>query len=305
MNTNRAGYLPHSGVMAGELTSMVEQLPSGIFIDATYGYGSHFELLKKYTHLNLIGFDRDYEAVSSSSKENLVYKSNFSDIPNFLIEMNKTPISGIFYDFGLSSHQIDSQQRGFSFQQSSELDMRMDQKSEKTAKEVVNNYSFEELLDVFNKYSEDKFAYLISQKIVEERPIATTLELVEVIKNALPKQNPIYTTKTIRRIFQGIRIEVNEELSEIKSALEGIKNHIQSNGAIICISYHSLEDKIVKTFMNEVTTFCLCDPKAPICSCNTTQEFRYFKKKKYSPTSEEISINPRAKSAIMRGVLKL
>ena len=138
MNTNRAGYLPHSGVMAGELTSMVEQLPRGTFIDATYGYGSHFELLKKYTHLNLIGFDRDYEAVSSSSKENLVYKSNFSDIPNFLIEMNKNTYKwNFFMIFGLSSHQIDSQQRGFSFQQSSELDMRMDQKSEKTAKEVV------------------------------------------------------------------------------------------------------------------------------------------------------------------------
>jgi len=183
--------------------------------------------------------------------------------------------------------------------------MRMDQQNNKSAKKIVNEYAFEDLLEVFNKFSEDKNSYSVAKKIVDQRPIQTTLELVDVIKSALPKQNPIFTTKTVRRIFQGIRIEVNEELSEIKLALEGIKNHIQPHGVILCISYHSLEDKIVKSFMQELTTSCICDPKAPICNCNTEQEFIFLPKKKYTPTGEEIESNPRAKSAIMRGVTKL
>ena len=142
--------------------------------------------------------------------------------------------------------------------------MRMDQENNKSDKKIVNEYAFEDLLEVFNKFSEDKNSYSVAKKIVDQRPIQTTLELVDVIKSALPKQNPIFTTKTVRRIFQGIRIEVNEELSEIKLALEGIKNHIQPHGVILCISYHSLEDKIVKSFMQELTTSCICDPKAPI-----------------------------------------
>ncbi len=305
MNTNRAEYLPHSGVMVEELTSIVEHLPKGTFIDATYGYGSHFKVLKSYKNLNLIGFDRDSQAVDSSSDSDTVYKLNFSKISNFLVEGNHAPISGIFYDFGLSSHQIDSYERGFSFQQNNELDMRMDQENTLTAKSVVNEYSFEELLDVFNKYSEDKFSYAIANKIIEMRPINTTFELVDVIKSSIPKQNPIFMNKTVRRIFQGLRIEVNEELSEIKLALESIKKIIASKGVIICISYHSLEDKIVKSFMQEVTTACICDPKAPICNCDIQQEFQFFQKKKYTPSSKEISNNPRAKSAIMRCVIKL
>ena len=305
MNTNRAEYLPHSGVMVEELTSVVQRLPKGIFIDATYGFGSHFKILKQYKDLDLIGFDRDSQAISASHKDDEVYKLNFSQIPSFLTEVNKTPISGIFYDFGLSSHQIDSVERGFSFQKNADLDMRMDQENNKSAKKIVNEYAFEDLLEVFNKFSEDKNSYSVAKKIVDQRPIQTTLELVDIIKSALPKQNPIFTTKTVRRIFQGIRIEVNEELSEIKLALEGIKNHIQPHGVILCISYHSLEDKIVKSFMQELTTSCICDPKAPICNCNTEQEFIFLPKKKYTPTGEEIESNPRAKSAIMRGVTKL
>ena len=291
--------------MAEELTSVVQRLPKGTFIDATYGFGSHFNILKENKNLNLIGFDRDSDAVSASHKDDKVYKLNFSQIPSFLTEINKTPIAGIFYDFGLSSHQIDSVERGFSFQKNADLDMRMDQENNKTAKKIINDYSFEELLDVFNNFSEDKNSYAVAKKILEHRPINTTLELVDVIKSALPKQNPIFTIKTVRRIFQGIRIEVNEELLEIKLALESIKNHIQPQGIILCISYHSLEDKIVKSFMQEITISCICDPKAPICSCNTQQEFIFLPKKKYTPTAEEIESNPRAKSAIMRGVTKL
>jgi len=305
MNTNRAKYLPHNGVMIEELTSIVETLPKGVFIDATYGYGSHFQTLKKYQNLNLIGFDRDTEAIAAKKNDDKVIKLNFSEIPNYLNKIKSSSISGIFYDFGLSSHQIDSSERGFSFQQDAELDMRMDKENYLTAKDVINDYSLEELLNVFNNYSEEKYSFQIAKKIIELRPVNTTIELVNLIRDAIPRQNPIFINKTVRRIFQGIRIEVNDELLEIKKSLDGIKSHLSTNGAIVCISYHSLEDKIVKAFMQNLTIECICDPKAPICNCNTEQEFRYFKKKKYTPSKEEITFNQRAKSAIMRCVIKL
>ena len=305
MNTNRAEYLPHNGVMIEELTSIVETLPKGVFIDATYGYGSHFQTLKKYKNLNLIGFDRDTEAIAAKKNDDKVIKLNFSEIPNYLNKIKSSSISGIFYDFGLSSHQIDSSERGFSFQQDAELDMRMDKENYLTAKDVINDYSLEELLNVFNNYSEEKYSFQIAKKIIELRPVNTTIELVNLIRDAIPRQNPIFINKTIRRIFQGIRIEVNDELLEIKKSLDGIKSHLSTNGAIVCISYHSLEDKIVKAFMQNLTIECICDPKAPICNCNIEQEFRYFKKKKYTPSQEEITFNQRAKSAIMRCVIKL
>ena len=305
MNTNRAEYLPHNGVMIEELTSIVETLPKGVFIDATYGYGSHFQTLKEYQNLNLIGFDRDTEAIAAKKNDDKVIKLNFSEIPNYLNKIKSSSISGIFYDFGLSSHQIDSSERGFSFQQDADLDMRMDKENYLTAKDVINDYSLEELLNVFNNYSEDKYSFQIAKKIIELRPVNTTIELVNLIRDAIPRQNPIFINKTIRRIFQGIRIEVNDELLEIKKSLDGIKSHLSTNGAIVCISYHSLEDKIVKAFMQNLTIRCICDPKAPICNCNTEQEFKYFKKKKYTPSQEEITFNQRAKSAIMRCVIKL
>jgi len=305
MNTNRAEYLPHNGVMIEELTSIVETLPKGVFIDATYGYGSHFQTLKEYQNLNLIGFDRDTEAIAAKKNDDKVIKLNFSEIPNYLNKIKSSSISGIFYDFGLSSHQIDSSERGFSFQQDAELDMRMDKENYLTAKDVINDYSLEELLNVFNNYSEEKYSFQIAKKIIELRPVNTTIELVNLIRDAIPRQNPIFINKTIRRIFQGIRIEVNDELLEIKKSLDGIKSHLSTNGAIVCISYHSLEDKIVKAFMQNLTIECICDPKAPICNCNIEQEFRYFKKKKYTPSQEEITFNQRAKSAIMRCVIKL
>ena len=305
MNTNRAEYLPHSGVMVEELTSIAKALPKGVFIDATYGYGSHFQELKQFDNLQLIGFDRDNDAVEAKKAQDEVIKLNFSKIPEYLSQKNLTPISGIFYDFGLSSHQIDSSTRGFSFQQDAELDMRMDKDSSLTAKHIINEYSLEDLLKVFNNYSEEKYAFQIAKKIIEHRPLSTTVDLVNLIKDSIPRQNPIFTNKTIRKIFQGLRIEVNDELSEIKTSLDGIRHHINRNGAIVCISYHSLEDKIVKSFMEDLTIKCTCDPRAPICNCNIEQQFRYHKKKKYAPSQEEMVLNPRSKSAIMRCVVKL
>jgi len=215
------------------------------------------------------------------------------------------PLSGILYDFGLSSHQIDSTYRGFSFQKNSTLDMRMDMEKDLSAKTIVNDYTEENLTRVLKDFSEDRHFKKISKKIVESRPVLTTNELVAVIKEALPKQNPIFTEKTIRRIFQALRIEVNNELNEIIDSLNSIKKSIKSKGVIICISYHSLEDKIVKQFFKEITTHCICEPIVPICKCDIEQQFSYPRKKKYFPSDKEKESNPRSNSAIMRYVVKL
>ena len=305
MNANRAEYLSHKGVMIEEFSSILKNVPPGYFIDATYGYGSHFRLKDKYEHLDFIGFDRDLESIENSNNDDKVYQLNFSQISQYLIDNDLNPISGILYDFGVSSHQIDSLKRGFSFQEDSDLDMRMDQLQKLTAYEVVNDYREDKLIHILKLYSEDKFSKKIAKAIVKSRPISGTKNLVEVIKNALPKQNPIYTNKTIRRVFQALRIEVNNELNEIKTSLEAIKNLISKDGVIVCISYHSLEDKIVKHFFNELSIDCICQPIIPVCNCNTKQEYVIPKKKKFVPTDKEIKVNPRSKSAIMRYAIKL
>ena len=305
MNANRAEYLSHKGVMIEEFSSILKNVPPGYFIDATYGYGSHFRLNDKYEHLDFIGFDRDLESIENSNNDDKVYQLNFSQISQYLIDNDLNPISGILYDFGVSSHQIDSLKRGFSFQEDSDLDMRMDQLQKLTAYEVVNDYREDKLIHILKLYSEDKFSKKIAKAIVKSRPISGTKNLVEVIKNALPKQNPIYTNKTIRRVFQALRIEVNNELNEIKTSLEAIKNLISKDGVIVCISYHSLEDKIVKHFFNELSIDCICQPIIPVCNCNTKQEYVIPKKKKFVPTDQEIKVNPRSKSAIMRYAIKL
>ena len=248
---------------------------------------------------------RDLESVKSSKTEHDVNHLNFSEIYNFLLINELLPISGILYDFGLSSHQIDSDHRGFSFQKNTQLDMRMDSEQKLTAEYILNNYLEEDLARVLKFYSEDKYYYRITKKIVESRPILTTNELVEIIKEAIPKQNPIYIEKTIRRIFQAIRIEVNNELNEIKSSLDSIKESIVAKGIIVCISYHSLEDRIVKNFFKDITTDCICDTSIPICKCEIKQQFIHPKKKKYTPSDNEKKSNSRSKSAIMRYVIKL
>ena len=305
MNANRAEYLPHRGVMLEEFSSILRDVPPGVFIDATYGYGSHYRLSDNYESLDFIGFDRDLESVENSNRGDKVYHLKFSKISSFLNENDLIPISGILFDFGVSSHQIDTPNRGFSFQKDNYLDMRMDQIQKLTANEIVNNYSEEKLIDIFKLYSEDKYSKKVAKAIVHSRPISGSQNLVQVIKGSLPKQNPIYTNKTIRRIFQALRIEVNNELYEIQTSLESIKNLISKDGVIVCISYHSLEDKIVKNFIKEITLECICDHNVPICKCNIKQKYRIPKKRKFVPTDKEKEINPRSKSAIMRYAIKL
>ena len=297
--------MPHIGVMKEEISSILDDVPPGIFIDSTYGYGSHFDTIIKHSQLTAIGFDRDLEAVDNSDPSHEVINLNFSMISDYVNNNSLSPISGILYDLGVSSHQIDTPNRGFSFSIDSNLDMRMNQKDELTAEKVLNTFSYENLHSIFSEYGEERYSKSIAKKIIENRPINKTSELSNIIRNSVPKQNPIFIEKSIRRIFQALRIYINDELNELKDSLLKVKDLIQKNGVIICISYHSLEDRIIKNFMKDLTLGCICDPSIAICVCNNIQNFEYPKRKKYYPNIEEISSNSRANSATLRYVRKI
>ena len=304
MNNNRVGYLKHDGVMISEVNSIVSNTPAGIFVDATYGYGSHFNYLKQNNnHLEFIGIDRDIEAVHNSSDQ--ISHINFSKITDLLSSKNILNISGVFYDFGVSSHQIDNSDRGFSYLNSGPLDMRMNQDDKITADEVLNQFEEEDIANILYKYSGEKNSRKIAKAIYNSRPLKSTEELSKVLKNVLGKQNPKYINQTIKRCFQAIRIFVNNELEEITLSISKIKNFIKPGGVIVCLTYHSLEDKIVKDIFNELTVRCVCNPRIPICNCDNIQEFRFGNNKKLYPSDDEIKNNSRSTSATLRYVVKI
>ncbi len=304
MNENRVGYLEHEGVMLAEVNSVISSSPSGIFIDATYGYGSHFRSIENnFSELDLLAFDRDVDVLNESNSQ--IIQLNFSQISEYLIQNNIDSISGILYDFGVSSHQLDNHSRGFSYSNDGPLDMRMNQNDEINAFEVVNKFDENEIADILFQNSGEKKSRRIAKDIVSSRPIESTQELVNVIKNSIGKQNPKYISQTIKRCFQSFRIHVNDEFNEIQQSLNNIKNFVKANGVIICITYHSLEDKIVKKIFTELTTSCYCDVSIPICTCENEQLYTYGEKKKIYPSDVEISKNSRASSATLRYVIKL
>ena len=304
MNNNRVGYLKHDGVMISEVNSIVSNTPAGIFVDATYGYGSHFNYLKQNNnHLEFIGIDRDIEAVHNSSDE--ISHINFSKITDLLSSKNILNISGVFYDFGVSSHQIDNSDRGFSYLNSGPLDMRMNQDDKITADEVLNQFEEEDIANILYKYSGEKNSRKIAKAISNSRPLKSTEDFSKVLKDVLGKQNPKYINQTIKRCFQAIRIYINNELEEITLSISKIKNFIKPGGVIVCLTYHSLEDKIVKDIFNDITVRCVCNPRIPICNCDNIQEFRFGNNKKLYPSDDEIKNNSRSTSATLRYVVKI
>ena len=304
MNNKRAGYLKHNGVMISEVNAIISDTPPGIFIDATYGYGSHFNYLKKNNiHLEFVGIDRDVEAVQNSSDE--VFNLNFSQITDILSIKNILNISGVFYDFGISSHQIDNPDRGFSYLKSGPLDMRMNQHDKTTASEILNQFDEEDIANILYTYSGEKNSHKIAKAISSSRPLKSTEDLVEVLKNVLGKQNPKYINQTIKRCFQAIRIYINNEIEEISFSINKIKNFIKPGGIIACLTYHSLEDKIVKDIFTELTMKCICNPRAPICNCDISQDYKYGKNRKLFPSKDEINKNSRSASATLRHVVKI
>lgn len=305
----------HVSVLLEESISALNLKENSIIVDCTLGYGGHSSyILQRIKKGFLFAFDQDSEAIrhsterlSSIGTNFTIIKSNFVNLKEELAKRNIYKVDGVLFDLGVSSPQLDDKTRGFSYHEDARLDMRMDQENPISAYEVVNNYTKEELANIFYKYGEDKFARNIAKKIVEYRenkPIETTLELVEIIKSAVPMKFR-KDKHPARQIFQAIRIEVNHELDVIEPALEQALSILNIHGRVAVITFHSLEDRIVKNFFKEK---CAIDPKVkgmPNIPAEYLPDYELVVNKAIVPTEEELKNNPRARSAKLRVIEKI
>ena len=295
----------HKSVLLEESIEYLNLKDDSIIVDCTLGYGGHSsEILKRIPNGHLYSFDQDSEAINYSqdrlskiADNYTIIKSNFVNIKEKLNELGIDKVDGILYDLGVSSPQLDEDYRGFSFHKDAHLDMRMDREQDLSAYNVVNEYSLDKLTNIIFKYGEEKFAKSIAKKIVEKRPINTTLELAEVIKSAVPMK---YKKEhhPARKTFQAIRIEVNHELEVFKKSLADALDLLDINGRICVITFHSLEDRICKDIFKSVST--VRDELKNLPIIPKEYEPKYKVVKVISPKDEEISANNRSRSAKLR-----
>lgn len=304
----------HIPVLLNECLAALNLKKDMVVIDATLGGAGHSrEIVKKISGGTLVGLDRDTAALQFSAKvlaetnnvEIRLIKCNFCDIADIIPSLGIDNVDAILADFGVSSYQIDTAERGFSYTQDAPLDMRMDTDATKTADTVVNGYPEGRLADLIWQYGEERYARRIAAAIVAARPIRSTGHLVDVIKNAVPAGYGKSGGHPAKRTFQAIRIEVNQELESIQKFLDGAINILKPNGRLAVISFHSLEDRIVKQTFKREATDCLCPPKIPQCICGHKASVKLLTKKPICPTIEEIHSNPRSASAKLRVVCKL
>ena len=307
--------MKHYSVLKKELIDGLNINPDGIYVDATLGYaGDSSEILMRMKRGFLFAFDQDEEAIKYSeeqlSKISSNYKiiySNFANIKEKLLENNIDKVDGIIYDLGVSSPQIDEDYRGFSFMRDAALDMRMDINNPLTAKEVVNKYSYEKLVEIFYKYGEEDFSKPIAKSIIKEREnkeINTTLELVEAIKKGVPYKYFV-TKHPERQIFQAIRIEVNDELNVLEKSLEDAVSMLKPGGRICVITFHSLEDRIVKQLFKKLSEINPLVKGLPVIPDEYKPLIKLINKKPILPSSEELAENSRSKSAKLRIIERL
>ena len=306
----------HVTVLLNETVGMLKLKEDGVFVDATAGGGGHSSLIASQMTKNsrLICLDKDSEAVAvcknrfKDDKRVTVLQTDFCNIKESLFEIGIEKIDGVIADLGVSSYQLDNAERGFSYMADAPLDMRMDKTKSFSAKEVVNQYSEEELANIFFKYGEEKFSRKIAAKIVEARKkkeIETTLELVSIIKSALPafalkeKQHPA------KRCFQAIRIEVNGELDSLEKGLSSMFEMLNPSKTMAIITFHSLEDRITKHFFSDKAKGCTCPKDFPVCVCGKKPEAKVITNKPVLPSDEEIKENPRSRSAKLRAAMKI
>jgi len=304
--------MEHYSVLLNEAIESLNIKKDGIYVDATLGLGGHSsKILEKLTTGHLYSFDEDKMAISFANERlskigdnYTLIKSNFVNLKSKLKELGVTKIDGIVFDLGVSSPQIDTASRGFSFSKDGFLDMRMDTESDLTAQKVVNEYSKEELVNIFFNYGEEKQSRLIASKIVVKRPIKTTLELVSVIESAVGA-NYFYKNHPERKIFQAIRIEVNKELSVLKDVLPDVTELLNKKGRIAIITFHSLEDRIVKKYMKEESEVNELVKGLPEIPDAYKPKLKLITKKPILPSKEELKENSRSKSAKLRVAEKL
>ena len=306
----------HRPVLLDECIDGLNIRPDGIYLDGTLGRAGHSrEIAKRLTTGRLICVDRDDAALEAAQtrladwmdRVTLVH-SNFDRVGEILDELGLAGIDGMLFDLGVSSPQLDDGARGFSYMNDAPLDMRMDRSEGLTAADVVNTWSQEELKRILLQYGEERYAPLIAGAIArrrEDKPIETTLELVEIIKSAMPGKALREKQHPAKRSFQAIRIAVNDELASVERMIRGAIPRLNQGGRLAVITFHSLEDRIVKTGMAEFAKGCTCPPDFPVCVCGKTPDVKLVSRKPILPSEQEIEENPRARSAKLRVAEKL
>lgn len=307
----------HTPIMLKEVIEGLDIKKDGIYVDCTIGGAGHsLEIVKRLKNGKLYGFDRDSEAIETSRKRLKDYadkvvltKMNYKDAPSFLKENGTIKIDGVLIDLGISSYQIDEGKRGFSFLHNGRLDMRMGQDEDTlTAFDIVNFYSEEKLIDIFYKYGEEEFAKVIARNIVkkrQEKQIETTFELRDIIEESLPKKVIYSRGGASKKVFQAIRIEVNGELVGLDKCLEDFIDMLNVGGRMAVLTFHSLEDRIVKNVFKLESIDCICPPKTPICICHHKAKIKLVNRKPVMASEQEQKENSRSTSAKLRIVERI
>lgn len=306
----------HYSVMLSETVDLLKVKSGGVYVDGTLGGGGHsLEILKRAENVRLIGIDRDKEAILAAGERLSGFKDrvtlvhdNFCNINSVLDRLGVRKIDGMVLDLGVSSYQLDNSERGFSYMSASPLDMRMNKDDNKTAYDVVNGYDRDRLSEIFFAYGEEKWSKRIAQFIEDKRktaPIKTTAELAEIVRAAIPKAAREGISHPEKRVFQAVRIEVNNELGVLKNAVSDAIERLEEGGRLAVITFHSLEDRIVKTAFSEAAKGCICPADFPVCVCGRKPKVKVITKKPVLPSEEELGVNSRSKSAKLRACEKI
>ncbi len=306
----------HTSVLLEECIEALDIKENGIYVDCTMGGAGHSkEIIKLLSNDGkLIGIDQDLDAIKTATERlnefdnKIIVHDNFYNIDYILEKIEIPKVDGVLMDLGVSSYQLDTADRGFSYMREAKLDMRMDRECDLSAYEVVNEYSEEELTKILREYGEEKFAKRIARRIGEKRsqkPIETTMELVEIIEAAIPNRTKVKGSHPAKRTFQAIRIEVNGELRILNKAIEDSVARLNKGGRLAIITFHSLEDRIVKHKFKELATGCTCPRDFPICVCGNEPKVKLVTRKPIEATELELEHNTRSRSAKLRVVEKL
>lgn len=303
----------HEPVLLNETLEYLITKKSGIYFDGTVGFGGHSEAIlnELETKAALVGTDKDIEAFEFSTKKFAgdkrfeIFNTGFTDIESIAKLNFINGFDGIFADLGVSSFQLDNKNAGFTYRENAPLDMRMNKKEGKQAADIINSYDEENLANIIYEYGEEKRSRVIARKIVQARKqkkISTTFDLKEIIQSSVPQK---HLNKTLSRVFQSLRIYVNNELDELKEFLGKSVNVLNSGGRIVILTYHSLEDRIVKEFFKYESLTCVCPPEMPICTCEKEASLKIITRKPLIPADDEINRNPRSRSAKLRAAEKI
>ena len=301
----------HKSVLLDEVIESLNIKPDGYYVDGTLGGGGHaLEVVKRLEGGKLIGIDQDADAIKAATQRLIDYRNrviivrdNYVNIENILKREGIEKVDGIYVDLGVSSYQLDAAERGFTYRFDAPLDMRMDDRNELKASDIVNDYSETELFHVIRDYGEDRFAKNIAKHIVAYRSkkrIETTFELVDIIKSAIPMKIQVTGGHPAKRTFQAIRIELNKELEVLKDSLNVMIELLNPGGRLSVITFHSLEDRIVKQAFKKAESSCICPKNFPVCVCGNKSKGRVITRKAVLPSEKELEENSRAKSAKLR-----